>query len=913
MDYRILGPLEVVADGRAVDLGAHKQRALLAVLLLDANRVVSTDRLTDALWDEDPPRTAGKALQVYVSELRKQLGRERLQTKAPGYLLRVEAGELDLERFQALHAEGRHAEALSLWRGPPLGEFASERFAQPEIARLRELRLACLEDRIEADLASGRHAELVGELEALVKEHPLRARPRAQLMLALHRSGRQAEALDVYQGGRRILVDELGIEPSGELRELQQAILNQDPALEWSAVGRPDDERPVGIRAFLIAKLLGFAAFTETRGDEAAERLATTFAELAGAEVEGGGGSVVELRSAEALAVFDSARQAIRAAIDLQLAFVDATIANPIEPLAVGIGLDAGEAVRGGALDLASRLAGLAGPAEILVSREVAHLAGKVDGVKYVERGSIGLEGLADPFDVMNVRPEFEDLAQDIAFRRALGPVAIEVGAALEAGNPYKGLRAFEEADAADFFGRELLTAHLVNRLQAARFLAVVGPSGSGKSSVVRAGLVPALRRGALPGSASWRIVEMFPGAYPLEELEAVLLRVAESPSAGLLELLEDGERGLLRALRRILPDDDSELVLVVDQLEELFTLVEDDERLAHFLTIVERAVADPHSRLRVVTTLRADFYDRPLLYSGFAELMRDYVEAVVPLLPAEFERAISGPGERVGAALEPGLLPELIADVADEPGALPLLQYALTELYERRYGNILTRDAYRAIGGVSGALAGRADEIHAGLGGSAQEAARQLFLRLVALGEGTEDTRRRVDRGEIGSIEVDQSAMTEAIDAFGSSRLLSFDRDPRTGNPTIEVAHEALLREWERLRRWIDTAREDVRKHRRLLSAASEWASGCETAAVGGPPLAQSGEWRATYPSNVRSRRLVSTRLELCSRASASHCSAVQLSRIEKTWATMPNRSLSIASRSGARIDSNFIPVRFA
>jgi WD40 repeat protein/DNA-binding SARP family transcriptional activator len=650
VDYRILGPLEIFAEGRAIDLAGHKQRALLAVLLLDANRVVSTDRLTDALWEQEPPRTAGKALQVYISELRKQLGKERVQTKAPGYLLRVEEGELDLARFQRLHTEGRHAEALSLWRGPPLGEFAFERFAQPEIAHLRELRLVCLEDRIEADLASGRHAELVGELESLVREHPLRARLRVQLMLALYRSGRQAEALDVYQNGRRILVDELGIEPSGELRELQQAILNQDPALEL-------------------------------------------------------------------------------------------------------------------------------------------------------------------------------DLAQDVVFRRGLGRVAMQVGVGLEAGNPYKGLRAFEEADAADFFGREVLTAHLIDRLQSARFLAVVGPSGSGKSSVVRAGLVPALRRGSLPGSASWRIVDIVPGAYPLEELEAALLRVADSPPASLIEQLEGGERGLVRALKRILPRDDSELVLVLDQLEELFTLVEDDERRTHFLTIIERAVADPHSRLRVVTTLRADFYDRPLLYTGFAELMRDYVEAVVPLLPSEFGRAISGPGERVGAALEPGLLPELIADVANEPGALPLLQYALTELYERREGNILTRDAYHAIGGVPGALAGRADETYAGLTALAQHAARQLFLRLITLGEGTGDTRRRVDRDELGSIEIDQRAMGQAIDAFGSSRLLSFDRDLRTGKPTIEVAHEALLREWVRLRRWIDSAREDVRKHRRLLTAASEWA----------------------------------------------------------------------------------------
>jgi DNA-binding SARP family transcriptional activator/tetratricopeptide (TPR) repeat protein len=231
----MLGPLEALADGRSLDLGGQKQRALLAVLLLEANRVVSADRLIEALWEEEPPETAGKALQVYVSQLRKLLGKERLQTKAPGYLLRVEEGELDLERFQRLHAEGMHAEALLLWRGPPLAEFVYRRFAQSEIARLEELRLACLEDRIDSDLASGRHAELVGELDALVRAQPLRQRLRAQVMLALYRSGRDAEALEAYQDAREVLVEQLGIEPRRELRELQQAILNQDPVLDLVA------------------------------------------------------------------------------------------------------------------------------------------------------------------------------------------------------------------------------------------------------------------------------------------------------------------------------------------------------------------------------------------------------------------------------------------------------------------------------------------------------------------------------------------------------------------------------------------------------------------------------------------------------------------------------------------------------
>jgi WD40 repeat protein/class 3 adenylate cyclase/energy-coupling factor transporter ATP-binding protein EcfA2 len=582
-----------------------------------------------------------------------------------------------------------------------------------------------------------------------------------------------------------------------------------------------------GIKTFLIADVRGYTRFTHERGDEAAARLATRFADFAKEAIEAGGGSVVELRGDEVMAVFDSARQAIRAAAELQERLVEATVADPSLPLAAGIGLDAGEAVpvdggyRGGALNLAARLCSLAGPGEVLVSPEVAHLARKVEGLDYVERGAVRLKGLEKPVEVVAVRREREEAARDLAFRRALDPAAI---GALESRNPYKGLRAFAEDDSEDFFGREAMTEHLVVRLAQTRFLAVVGPSGSGKSSVVRAGLVPRLRQGALPGSERWYVVEMFPGAYPLEELEAALLRAADSAPAGLLEQLEQDERGLLRAVKRLLADDQSELMLVVDQLEEAFTLVEDEARRTQFLALLERAVTDPHARLRVVVTLRADFYDRPLLYSGFAELLRDYVEAVVPLRAEEFERAIAGPAERVGARFESGLLAELVADVADEPGALPLLQYALTELYERREGSTLTHDAYRAVGGVSGALAGRAEEIYNALGEAAQDAARQLFLRLVTLGEGAEDTRRRVERTELASMEVDQDALAEAIQEFGAWRLLSFDRDPRSGTPTIEVAHEALMREWARFRRWIDSGREQVRLHRRLAAAAREW-----------------------------------------------------------------------------------------
>jgi WD40 repeat protein/class 3 adenylate cyclase len=641
---------------------------------------------------------------------------------------------------------------------------------------------------------------------------------------------------------------------SDSVLDLQDMADDSPVGTEVAGSGQGKD---AAIRTFLIADVRGYTVFTQDRGDEAAALLAGRFAAVAREAVAALDGTVVELRGDEALVVFDSARQAIRAAIELQRRFVDATIADPTLPLAVGIGLDAGEAVpvdggyRGGALNLAARLCSVAGPAEILASTAVTHLARKVDGVAYVDRGAVRLKGLDDPVQVIRLHAEADDPAEDIAFRRALGSAAARLvpnapGAIVA--NPYKGLRAFEEADAADYFGREELIQQLVKRLEGTRFLAVVGPSGSGKSSVVRAGLLPAIRRGAIPASERWWMTDMFPGARPLDGLEAALLRAVPDPPTSVMDQLERDEHGLHRAILRLLPSDASELVLVIDQFEEVFTLVEDEAVRVHFLGSLESAVSDPRSRLRVVTTLRADFYDRPLLYRGFAELFKSRVEAVIPLSAEELERAISGPAKRVDVSPEPGLVAAVLADVAEEPGALPLMQYALTELFERRDGRTLSLEAYREIGGVSGALGRRAEELYAELDGGGREAARQLFLRLVALGEGTEDTRRRVPRSEIASLEVDQQAMTAVLDSFGASRQLSFDRDTKTGAATIELAHEAMLTAWPRLSRWIDAAREELRIERRVAAAAREWVESDRDRSflLGGSRLEQAEAWRS-------------------------------------------------------------------
>jgi DNA-binding SARP family transcriptional activator len=281
MEFRILGSLEVLADGREVPLGGPRPRAVLAILLLHRGEVVSVDSIADDLWGERPPKTATKNVQVHVSRLRKVLPQGVLTTKSPGYVIRVEADELDLDRFERLVDEGRRLltrglpadaseqlrDALSLWRGPALADFAYESFAQAAIARLEEIRLAAVELRIEADLALGRHDQLVGELEALVTEHPHRERLRGHLMTALYRSGRQAEALDAYKDARSALVDELGIEPGTALQELERAILRQEPALNLAvtapaSVGE-DAERSILVDVTSETHLDGLLAVAE--------------------------------------------------------------------------------------------------------------------------------------------------------------------------------------------------------------------------------------------------------------------------------------------------------------------------------------------------------------------------------------------------------------------------------------------------------------------------------------------------------------------------------------------------------------------------------------------------------------------------------------------------------------------------
>lgn len=395
-----------------------------------------------------------------------------------------------------------------------------------------------------------------------------------------------------------------------------------------------------------------------------------------------------------------------------------------------------------------------------------------------------------------------------------------------ETRNPYKGLQAFSETDSDDFFGRDAEIRALLARLETAdpRCLALVGASGSGKSSLIHAGLFPALREGKLDGSESWFITAMVPGRNPLNGLREALRRVAIRDVANLDAVLADEPDGLTMAAQQLLPSD-STLLLHVDQFEEAFTLLEDEAARAHFLEIIQRAAAQDVIPIYIVLTLRADFYDRPLVYPAFADMLRQSTEVILPPSAEQLKATIVEPAERAGLQLERNLERVIIADVEERSNALPLLQYTLSELYTMREDNLLTVEAYESIGGVSGALAKRADVLYSTLPAEEKAVARAVFLRLVVLSEQAKPTRQRVFLSDVlGAFSEKKTEARSVLDVFARHRLFTYDRDPQTRLPTVEIAHEALLSAWEPLQQWIQNSLDTLRAHQRLKIAVADW-----------------------------------------------------------------------------------------
>jgi WD40 repeat protein/DNA-binding SARP family transcriptional activator len=895
MELRILGPVTAAHNGSPVSLGGPRQRATLALLVIRANTVVSTDRLVDDLYGEEPPAAARKSLQSFVANLRREINREDeiLVGRRPGYVIEAGSDHIDVLRFDDLLERARQVltedpmtarslltEALDLWSGPPLGDVAHlTPVLEWEAQRLEDARLEAVELRIEADLATGEGTSLVSELDALTAEYPLRERFWAQLMQALYRSGRQADALRTYRRASAVLGEELGIEPSPELSRLEERILLQDPDLgpalagpRTEPAGRPEPGRT--LHGYEIRSLIGagsegvtYLAYQPTLGRRVALTAVSPetanrpdFVRRFETEVR----RLASLEHASIVPLLDAWR--VPGAAYLATRWIEAPLLR--EALATGpvpssLAAEIVEHI-GSALAAAHRRGIVHGQVDgehILLTKDgplltspgvVTESCDHVDDV-------VALAGLVNEILIASQKPlppglavtVTEAVTRDVSdFVAAVLPIlAPDAPIPTISRNPYLGLRAFDESDRKLFFGRDELTERLVSRFAPPenRFLAVVGPSGSGKSSVIRAGLVPALRSGAIPGSETWYFTMMTPGPRPIDSLAAAIARVAFAPIPDAAQQLRADPESLDGIVKRVVAPD-ATLLLVIDQLEEVFTQARDPAGGDHFLEILAAAATVSAGAVRIVVGLRADYYDRPLSHATFGGVIGKAVESVAPLTAPELGRAIAGPARQAGITLEPGLEARIIADVIDQPGGLPLLQHALSELFELRDGTTLTATGYEQIGGVAGSLARRAEDTFARLEAAPAAAARSILLHLVAIGdEGV--TRRRVLRRELASLGGAHTATAMVLDAFGSHRLLSFDRNPTTGSPTVELAHEAIISAWPRLRNWIDAGRSDLATQRRLAEAAAEWQAGARDPSylLTGSRLAQFEEWAAS------------------------------------------------------------------
>jgi WD40 repeat protein/DNA-binding SARP family transcriptional activator len=1040
---------------------------VIAVLLAAGGRAVSVDTLLQALYGEDADPSRRASLHTYISNLRNVLG-EVIVRQGDGYVLDTSGSTVDAAAFEDGYrsATGRAApadaatglrEALALWRGHPYADVDAHGVLDGEVTRLSELRLAAMEARLDADLATGRHREVVGELEALTVEYPYREHLRALHMLALYRSGRQAEALRAFGRTRDTLVEDLGVDPSPELRELERRILVHDREL-LEGIG-PSVQR----RAVLVADIDDAGWVDPVQREVAFAERETLLAAAARSD----GGLKLAPKGTAGYAVFAEPIHAIRAAeavanertrvaIDVgDLELVDEEPAGPplaraarlvavAHPGQVILSSAAHEALTGsgeagwaaealGRFDIVGldpgiqlyqlvgngfrgrfpalctdrlpppvpdgaarsvpgyELRALIGDGQLgevhrayqpSVGREVAvrifgpGIVGHPQFVRRFETAAQRITRVEHPrvvplmdywreptravmvsrlmtggdltdripangmeaapalalFETValgvasahrhgvvhgRIRPEnvlFDEednayvadvgvdeicagivtfatdaydaperlggnlatVAADIyslgvlahqllsgsappldgplavgddAFGRVISKatepdpsrrhgsvaellsdlgdaLAVPVGptaAFVAARNPYRGLESFERADAADFHGRDLAIAEMVALLEREPLLLVVGPSGVGKSSVVNAGVVPSLAGGAIAGSDRWLVTAMAPGRNPFDQLAAVLGHVANVAVPDIASELTTASTALADIVGRLVPDN-TPVVIVIDQLEELFThTVDETERRAFLQMLVEHA-ARPVTDVRIVATLRADFFDRPLSYPGFGDAVRGRTFALGAMSPEDIADAVRLPAAAVGVQVEPALVERIATESTQQPGALPLVQHTMAELFEERETNVITLAAFDEMGGLAGSVGRRAEAIFAALDERARDDTRRVFIRLVTVSDNHDDTRRRVRRTELERLGIGSDDLDKVLTEFGRHRLLTFDRDSTTRTPTVELAHEALISEWDRYRHWIDDAREDLLTQRRVETAAHDW-----------------------------------------------------------------------------------------
>ena len=884
VEYSVLGPLRVSNRHGPIEVRGAKEQTLLAHLVAARGRMVPATALIDTLWGDNPPRSSAKSLQTFVLRLRNRLEPERhgspslLVTDGPGYRLVLDPDDIDAERFTRLVALGRGAredgradaavatlaEALALWRGPAFAGFEHTRFGRAEGRRLEELRLGAAEDKCAAELDVGHTTAVIPDVERLLGEHPLSERLWALLMLAHYRAGRQGDALGAYERARVVLADELGVDPGPELRAMHAKVLTQDPglALEPRRVPVPRQLRLSGGR--LVGRAgerdrLETAWRSAVRGDPAivvlrgpsgagamtlAAALAEAVARSGALVLHQGAGDLTsmpvakELLTQPVLLVADHVEPTVDATLTLILASEHAPI--PQGAVAIDLRPLGMDEVREIVNDYVERRDLDAATTEVMVEsegwpgrvHEAAIRCARVAAARRVETALLDTD--ASSASLASARAE---LAEGVAALNKWGATDV-IGDPDVC--PWRGLAAYDVADAPWFAGRERLVAELVARLAGVRLLGVVGASGSGKSSVIRAGLMAALADDVLPGSGGWRQILMRPGAHPMRELASQALGPTGPEIGDLLSHL----------IRSVDSGKTARTVLVVDQLEEVWTACQDEGERAAFLDSLA-ALAQDRSEVLVVVAIRVDYLGDLAEHAALAALIADSTVLVGSPTEPEVRRAVERPAERAGLVLDDGLADTLVTDAGTEPGLLPLLSTTLAQLWARSPGRSLTFAAYVAMGGLNGAIATLADEAYTSLTAKQQATARMILLRLTGPGDGATVTRRRVPLPELMALP--GGDVRVVVEALTGARLLT------TSDGHVEVAHEALFREWPRLRGWVveDTAGRAVQ--RRLAVAASEWdAEGRDASALwSGTRLGSGLEVADARPDEITSTEL--------------------------------------------------------
>ncbi|HET9914294.1 MAG TPA: BTAD domain-containing putative transcriptional regulator, partial [Anaerolineales bacterium] len=767
LQIRLLGQFDVRVDGKRVVISSRAGQSLFAYLVLTAGTPHRREKLGGIFWPDISDENARRNLRQELWRIRKAISAQ--QTNASDYLLAEELAItfnrkaeywLDAAQMERPDADLESLTSnLALYQGELLPGFYED-WVVLERERIQRVFEAKMEKLLEQLVREERWTAVLEQAERwLALGTTLEPAYRA-LMLAYGSRGDMAKVSSIYQRCMTELSEQFGLDPSAETRALYDGLL-KGSRVSPRAVTVP----PSGTITFLFTDIEESTSLLDQLGDRYAAVLEEHHGILRTA-IRNWNGHEVDTQGDAFFVTFSRALDAVQCAAEAQHALASHAW-PPGETVRVRMGLHTGEPLIastgyvGMDVHRAARIGDSAYGGQVLISQTTRALVMR-DLPKDITLRDLGEHRLKDlKYPTPIYQLIMEDLPDDFPPLRTkfTGAEAPTPGEA-----PFKGLQYFDEVDSDLFFGRELLTAKLIDRLHGAQFLSVIiGASGSGKSSLVRAGLIPALKKGEVlmggvkppDGSSDWRVHIITPTVHPLEALATELTRDSESvtAAAALMDDLMQDPRSLTLFLARQYPKRHT--LLILDQFEELFTLCHDEfEREAfidNLLATVSPVKGDQgDSRITLIMTLRADFYAHLAQYPELRDAVAKQQEYIGPMTVEELRRAIEEPAKRAHWAFEPGLVDLILRDVGDEPGALPLLSHALLETWKRRAGHTLTLKGYSDSGGVRGAIAHTAESVYEKFSPAEHDIARNIFLRLTELGEGTEDTRRRASFEEL-------------------------------------------------------------------------------------------------------------------------------------------------------------------